>query len=283
MGLSQTQSQSKDPNLVTWSGPEDPENPLNWSHPAKWAAVLIVSSFTFISPVSSTMVAPALAAIGKEFGITSSMEQVLVMSIFLLAYAVGPFLLGPLSEIFGRVVVLQLANLFYLVFNAACGFAQNKQQILAFRFLSGLGGSAPQAACISSFRPNLLAHSWAEESLAIVGELRSVESPSQYTVWLRLLAPLLALLEFRPWLSYSSRRLMRLNFWRIKPKNYDGALETMHCGPNGKWKTVHLVCCCAKASSGRSSCSVHSQQFKPSRYTERIYMASCIWSYPHFP
>ncbi|EEH10067.1 polyamine transporter 1 [Histoplasma capsulatum G186AR] len=145
MGLARTQSPSKDPNLVTWSGPEDPENPLNWSRPAKWAAVLIVSSFTFISPVSSTMVAPALAAIGKEFGITSSMEQVLVMSIFLLAYAVGPFLLGPLSEIFGRVAVLQLANLFYLVFNTACGFAQNKQQILAFRFLSGLGGSAPQA------------------------------------------------------------------------------------------------------------------------------------------
>ncbi|PGG99985.1 hypothetical protein AJ79_08347 [Helicocarpus griseus UAMH5409] len=135
----------KDPNLVTWDGSEDPENPLNWSRPAKWAAVLIVSSFTFISPVSSTMVAPALSTIGKEFNITSAMEQVLVMSIFLLAYAVGPFLLGPLSEIFGRVVILQVANLFYLVFNTACGFSRNKQQILAFRFLSGLGGSAPQA------------------------------------------------------------------------------------------------------------------------------------------
>ncbi|PGH02305.1 hypothetical protein GX51_04746 [Blastomyces parvus] len=143
--LALTRSSSKDPNLVTWSGPEDPENPLNWSHSAKWASVLIVSSFTFISPVSSTMVAPALATIGKEFDITSSMEQVLVMSIFLLAYAVGPFVLGPLSEIFGRVAILQLANLFYLVFNTACGFAQTKQQILAFRFLSGLGGSAPQA------------------------------------------------------------------------------------------------------------------------------------------
>ncbi|KAL2378933.1 hypothetical protein RJZ90_005653 [Blastomyces dermatitidis] len=101
------------------------------------------------------MVAPALATIGKEFDITSSMEQVLVMSIFLLAYAVGPFVLGPLSEIFGRVAILQLANLFYLVFNTACGFAQTKQQILAFRFLSGLGGSAPQA---ETYAPKLLAN-----------------------------------------------------------------------------------------------------------------------------
>lgn len=91
------------------------------------------------------MVAPALPTIADEFGIRSEIEQYLVMSIFLLAYAIGPFVLAPLSEIYGRVIVLQLANLFYLVFNTACGFANSRSQILAFRFLSGLGGSAPQA------------------------------------------------------------------------------------------------------------------------------------------
>ena len=29
------------------------------------------------------------------------------------------------------------------VWNIACGFAQNTGQLLAFRFLAGLGGSAP--------------------------------------------------------------------------------------------------------------------------------------------
>ncbi len=91
------------------------------------------------------MVAPALETIADEFKITSSIEQVLVMSIFLLAYAVGPFLLGPLSEMYGRVVILQSANMFYLAFNTSCGFAQTKEQMLALRFLSGLGASAPQA------------------------------------------------------------------------------------------------------------------------------------------
>lgn len=91
------------------------------------------------------MVAPSIGAISKEFGITKEAEQNLVMSIFVLAYAVGPLFLGPLSEIYGRVVVLQLANLFFLAWNIGCGFATNKQQMLAFRFLSGLGGSAPLA------------------------------------------------------------------------------------------------------------------------------------------
>lgn len=91
------------------------------------------------------MLAPALPDLAEEFKITSSFETYLIMSIFLLAYAIGPFLLAPLSEMYGRVVVLQSANMFYLIFNTVCGFSQTKTQILVFRFLSGLGGSAPQA------------------------------------------------------------------------------------------------------------------------------------------
>ncbi len=45
---------------------------------------------------------------------------------FVLAYAVGPLFLGPMSEIYGRVPVLQIANLFYLVFNIGCGVSQTK-------------------------------------------------------------------------------------------------------------------------------------------------------------
>lgn len=38
-----------DPNLVTFGGPEDMENPKNWSFKRKWGATVIVSIFTFIS------------------------------------------------------------------------------------------------------------------------------------------------------------------------------------------------------------------------------------------
>ena len=63
----------------------------------------------------------------------------------MLGYAIGPLFLGPFSEVFGRVYVLQLANLFYLIFNSAAGWSTNKSEMIAFRFLSGLGGSAPLA------------------------------------------------------------------------------------------------------------------------------------------
>jgi MFS family permease len=111
----------------------------------KWLAAFVVSSFTLVSPVSSSMVAPALPNVNRDLGIGNEVESAMVLSIFVLAYAIGPLFLGPMSEVFGRIPVLQLSNLFYLVWNLACGFARNGPEMLAFRFLAGLGGSAPLA------------------------------------------------------------------------------------------------------------------------------------------
>jgi MFS family permease len=91
------------------------------------------------------MVAPALEQISSSLHTRSEIESQFFLSIFLLAYAVGPSILGPLSETYGRVRVLQIANLLYLVFNLACGFSKTTAQMLVFRFFSGIGGSAPLA------------------------------------------------------------------------------------------------------------------------------------------
>ena len=111
-----------------------------------------MASFTFISPLSSSIVAPAIGPISNDLNITSSIQQSLVFSVFVLAYAFGPLFLGPASEIWGRVPVLQLANLFYLVFNTVAGFSKTKSQMIVFRFLSGLGGSAPLAVSRFAFK-----------------------------------------------------------------------------------------------------------------------------------
>ncbi|EXV00990.1 MFS transporter [Metarhizium robertsii] len=135
----------KDPNLVSWDGPNDAQNPKMWPHRRKWAAVICVSFFTLISPVASSMVAPDLEAIGKELNIESQLERALVLSIFVAAYALGPLGWGPLSELYGRVIVIQSSNIVFLLFNLGCGLAKTEGQMIAFRFLGGIGGSAPLA------------------------------------------------------------------------------------------------------------------------------------------
>ena len=99
-------SESLDANviIVDWDGPDDPANPrkcapqsstchhsetypaYSWQTKQKWAEALTVSAFTFISPVSSSMVAPAATQIASAFKITDQFQINLTISIFVLAY-----------------------------------------------------------------------------------------------------------------------------------------------------------------------------------------------------
>ncbi|KAH0598065.1 hypothetical protein MHUMG1_04437 [Metarhizium humberi] len=133
-----------DPNLIAWT-PSDPEHPRNWPRPTKWKTTLTVSLFVFISPISSAMIAPALEDLGRSLDMKGNVEVYLSLAIFILAYAVGPIFFGPASELYGRVRILQITNLWYLVWNLACGFANTKAELFIFRFLAGIGGSAPLA------------------------------------------------------------------------------------------------------------------------------------------
>ncbi|KAJ5500280.1 Major facilitator superfamily domain general substrate transporter [Penicillium expansum] len=134
-----------DPDIITWNGPDDPENPKNWPKGLKWKNTCVISLFVFISPVSSSMIAPAMQDLGKALGMHSNIEIYLSMAIFILAYSIGPIFFGPSSELYGRVRLLQISNVWYLAWNLGCGFAKTKSQLFAFRFLAGIGGSAPLA------------------------------------------------------------------------------------------------------------------------------------------
>ncbi|TRM67442.1 major facilitator superfamily domain-containing protein [Schizophyllum amplum] len=120
----------------------DPVNPRNWTTRKKWSSVGVISLYTFIPPLTSSMMAPGLPEVALQYGITSTTILALTLSIFVLALALGPLVIGPLSEIFGRTWVLHISNLLSLAFNLGCAFAPTTSALIAFRFLSGLAGSA---------------------------------------------------------------------------------------------------------------------------------------------
>ncbi|KAG7447085.1 MFS general substrate transporter [Guyanagaster necrorhizus] len=131
--------------VVSWDGDDDPENPKNWSYSQKWIATGLISTYTMLSPITSSMIAPAARDVAKDLGATSHIFEPLLTSIFILAYAFGPLFFGPVSQVYGRSRVVQLGNVFYMIFNLVCAFAKTPSQMLAFRFLAGIGGSAPLA------------------------------------------------------------------------------------------------------------------------------------------
>ncbi|KAJ5702583.1 MFS general substrate transporter [Penicillium malachiteum] len=71
-----------------------------------------MSSFVFMSPLSSTIVAPALPAIASDLNITQQAVEQMVLSIFLLGFACGSLVASPLSEIYGRIGGGTLSDLF---------------------------------------------------------------------------------------------------------------------------------------------------------------------------
>lgn len=77
----------KDPNLVTWSGPDDPLHPHNWPGSRRWASTALIAMFAFIAPMASTMLAPALHVIRDDLDVETDVEEFLLFSIFLLAFA----------------------------------------------------------------------------------------------------------------------------------------------------------------------------------------------------
>ncbi|KAE8154174.1 major facilitator superfamily domain-containing protein [Aspergillus avenaceus] len=123
----------------------DPIEPLTWPRRQKWVITVIISCFTLIPPVSSTMLAPALTQMSADLGIKEPVVSQLTLTIFMLAYAIGPLLFGPLSETIGRSPVLLVANVFFLLWTLACGLSRTVPEMIAFRLLAGIGGSAPLA------------------------------------------------------------------------------------------------------------------------------------------
>ncbi|KAG1753909.1 major facilitator superfamily domain-containing protein [Suillus paluster] len=123
----------------------DPMNPRNWSPAKKWIATSLVSLYTFVTPLASSIMAPGLPDVAIKFGITDPTVIALTLSVFLLSFAIGPLFAAPLSEVYGRVWVLHLGNLFFLAFNLGCALSPNTVSFIVFRFLAGFAGSAPIA------------------------------------------------------------------------------------------------------------------------------------------
>ncbi|KAH8425142.1 MFS transporter [Aspergillus melleus] len=132
-----------DADQVDWDGPEDEENPFNWPRWKKMRQLVLMAFNTFITPLASSMFAPGVADVMREFKSTDTMLASFVVSIYILGYMVGPFLIAPLSELYGRVPLYHACNVLFLIFTIACAVAQSLPQLMVFRLLAGIAGVCP--------------------------------------------------------------------------------------------------------------------------------------------
>jgi len=111
--------------------------------PGTLALTLLLSLLTALGPLTMDMYLPSLPAIGQALDASTAAVQ-LTISSYLLGFAVGQILYGPLSDRVGRRPVILAALVIYVAATVVCAVAQTIGILIAVRFVQALGG----AGCI---------------------------------------------------------------------------------------------------------------------------------------
>lgn len=102
---------------------------------ATFSALVLV---LLLASLDQTIVATALPIIVEEIGGLSHLSW--IVTSYLLSSTVVVPLYGKLGDLYGRRIVLQVAICIFLAGSLLCGLAENLPELIAFRFLQGLGG-----------------------------------------------------------------------------------------------------------------------------------------------
>jgi multidrug resistance protein len=93
--------------------------------------------------LASSFFAPGVPQILEEFHTSSQELATFVVSVYVLGFGVGPLLIAPLSEMYGRMPLYMICNITFVVFAVACAVSNSMGMLIAFRLLQGIVGSAP--------------------------------------------------------------------------------------------------------------------------------------------
>ena len=106
--------------------------------PDTLALTALLALLTAVGPMSVDLYLPSLPELGRVFG--ASVPQVqLTLSGYLLCFAIGQIVFGPISDHVGRKPVLLAALSLYVAVCLSCMFATSIEMLIALRCLQALG------------------------------------------------------------------------------------------------------------------------------------------------
>jgi multidrug resistance protein len=97
------------------------------------------------------MFAPGVEGALAEFHSTSGTLGSFVVSVYVIGYAVGPLIVAPLSEMYGRVPLYHASNIIFIIFTVACAVSSSLPMLIVFRLFAGAAGSTPISIGGSTF------------------------------------------------------------------------------------------------------------------------------------
>lgn len=153
MGLNKvipTDYPDKEPYTVSYNGADDPLHPHNWPVMKKLITCAIIGFNTGCIAWGSSIFSAATIVVARQYHV-GNVVATLGTSLYVLGFATGPVIWAPLSELYGRRMILILSCLGFTLFQFAIATAENLQTILICRFFGGTIGAAPLVVVPASF------------------------------------------------------------------------------------------------------------------------------------
>ncbi|KAF1989720.1 polyamine transporter [Aulographum hederae CBS 113979] len=122
--------------------PNDHDNPRNWPKLRRWYISIFVSWLNILTCWCAGSFSSGATEIQSTFHVSAEVTT-LALSLYVLGFAIGPVLLAPLSECFGRQPVYIVSWFILVMFQLPLALAPNIGTILVCRFIGGFAGGAP--------------------------------------------------------------------------------------------------------------------------------------------
>ncbi|KAH5403970.1 hypothetical protein HBI88_172610 [Parastagonospora nodorum] len=116
------------------------ENPRTWAKWRKMANVGVIALMSIVSPLVSSMFTPGIDEIAKDLN-CSTTAVIGTTTGFVVMLGIGPLLLAPLSETFGRRVVYLTCFSIFTLLQIPTALAPNIAFLITVRSVAGFFGS----------------------------------------------------------------------------------------------------------------------------------------------
>jgi MFS transporter, DHA1 family, multidrug resistance protein len=140
--------------------------------PGTFALTALLAGLSAVGPLTTDMYLPSLPDIARLLGATTAQGQ-LTISSYLIGFAVGQIVYGPVSDRHGRKPVLLGAVALYGVASLACALSNSIDMLIAARFAQALGGSGGIVLSRAVVR-DLYAGSRAGRELSVIGAVMAL-------------------------------------------------------------------------------------------------------------
>lgn len=103
-GVKVDAEKGRDIHLIDWYGPDDPENPRNWSPAKKYFVTFEICFLTFSIYIGSSIYTAGILGVMQEFGVSQVVATV-GLTLFVAGYGLGP-VSNPLTPLSSRINTL---------------------------------------------------------------------------------------------------------------------------------------------------------------------------------